>query len=338
MFGLRFIKFDPKDHVIRYNKGRVVREGQGLSFLYFAPITSIVRIPLGSNDLRFVFNEVTKDFQEITIQGQLTYRINDPAKVNALLDLTVDANGRHRTDDLEKLEQRLINEARTSVSAFVQGLSVTQALTSVSEIERRIQDGLGGSPVMDLMGLNVIGINVFDVKATPELTKALEAQTREALQQDADQAIYERRNFAVEQERRIKESELNTEIAVEEKRKQIAMKTMETEMAEQDKERRIREMSMEADIAVENARKDLMDIKVTNERKEADAKGYTLKATVDQIKDLDWRTITALQGNNTQAGSNIALAFRELAENAGKIGTLNITPDLLQDLINTEQG
>jgi hypothetical protein len=29
----------------------------------------------------------------------------------------------------------------------------------------------------------------------------------------------------------------------------------------------------------------------------------------------------------------IALAFRELAENAGKIGELNITPDLLQGLI-----
>jgi hypothetical protein len=29
----------------------------------------------------------------------------------------------------------------------------------------------------------------------------------------------------------------------------------------------------------------------------------------------------------------IALAFRELAENAGKIGELNVSPDLLQSLI-----
>ena len=52
------------------------------------------------------------------------------------------------------------------------------------------------------------------------MERALETETREKLQQEADQAIYLRRNFAVEQERKIKESELNTEIAVEEKKKQ----------------------------------------------------------------------------------------------------------------------
>ena len=49
----------------------------------------------------------------------------------------------------------------------------------------------------------------------------------EALQQEADEAIYARRKFAVEQERTIKETELNTEVAVEEKQKQIAQKKME---------------------------------------------------------------------------------------------------------------
>ena len=34
----------------------------------------------------------------------------------------------------------------------------------------------------------------------------------------------------------------------------------------------------------------------------------------------------------------IALAFRELAENAAKIGELNITPDLLKSLIDRRQG
>ena len=62
------------------------------------------------------------------------------------------------------------------------------------------------------------------------MTRALETETREMLQQEADQAIYGRRNFAVEQERKIKESELNTEIAVEEKQKQIAEKKMESDV------------------------------------------------------------------------------------------------------------
>ena len=45
--------------------------------------------------------------------------------------------------------------------------------------------------------------------------------------------------FAVEQERTIKESELNTEIAVEEKKKQIAEKKMEAEVQKAENNRKV---------------------------------------------------------------------------------------------------
>ena len=47
---------------------------------------------------------------------------------------------------------------------------------------------------------------------------------------------------------------------------------------------------------------------------------------------MDWKTLMALS-NNTDARSNIAMAFRMLAENAGKIGNLNISPDLMETLL-----
>ncbi len=45
------------------------------------------------------------------------------------------------------------------------------------------------------------------------------------------------------------------------------------------------------------------------------------------------RVIAALGG--ADARTNIAIAFRELAENSAKIGELNITPDLLRTLLAT---
>jgi hypothetical protein len=53
------------------------------------------------------------------------------------------------------------------------------------------------------------------------MAKALEAEYREGLQVKADQAIYNRRALAVEQERRIKENELNTQVALEERRREL---------------------------------------------------------------------------------------------------------------------
>jgi len=108
------------------------------------------------------------------------------------------------------------------------------------------------------------------------MAKALEAEAREALQRRSDEAIYARRNNAVEQERRIKESELNTEIAVEEKRRQI------------------RETQMAADIALEEQRSGLMDKRVENERKDADSRAYTLEVTLKPVRDVDWRTLMTI--------------------------------------------
>ena len=105
-----------------------------------------------------------------------------------------------------------------------------------------------------MLGIEILGANILAIQATPEMARALETETREKLQQEADQAIYERRNFAVEQERIIKESELNTEIAVEEKQKQIAEKKMESDVQKADNQRKLREMQLEADISVENQR------------------------------------------------------------------------------------
>ncbi len=168
------------------------------------------------------------------------------------------------------------------------------------------------------------------------MARALETETREKLQQEADQAIYERRNFAVEQERKIKESELNTEIAVEEKNKQISEKQGESQIQKAENDRKLREMKVQADISIENERKLLIEQKTANERKEAETQGYVLETTLKPYKELDWKILTALN-NNADPRFNISLAFRELAANAEKIGTLNISPELLETLLNDKK-
>ncbi|WP_228428632.1 SPFH domain-containing protein [Chryseobacterium daecheongense] len=319
-------------YVLHFKNGEVVREGRGLSFFYFAPNSSIIAIPMGSNDLPFIFNENTFDYQTVKIQGQISYKITDPKALSNTLDFTVNEEGIYKKNDIEKLNQRIINLAQTSTSSFIHNQSLKDAIRSAKDIEGNILEGLMASEAIQTMGIEILGVNILAVQTTPEMARALETETREKLQQQADEAVYERRNFAVEQERKIKESELNTEIAVEEKQKQIDEKRMEAEVQKEENSRILREMKIAADIAVENQRKELIDQKTENDRKEAETKGYALEAALKPYKELDWRVLTALNSNQ-DARSSIALAFRELAENAGKIGTLNISPDLLETLL-----
>ncbi|MNL20089.1 hypothetical protein D3C87_1413210 [compost metagenome] len=211
-----------------------------------------------------------------------------------------------------------------------------EAIRSAKSVETNITDGLLNSNAIIMLGIEVLSINILAIKASPEMERALETQTRESLQQEADHAIYARRNFAVEQERKIKESELNTEIAIEEKNKQIAEKQAETEVQKAENELKLREMKVQADIAIENQRKVLLEQKTENERKEAETQGYVLETTLKPYENLDWKILTALN-NNSDPKFNISLAFRELAENAGKIGNLNISPELLDSLLNDKK-
>ncbi len=333
MLGINYIKFDSMNYVIHYKGGKIKKEGRGLSFFYFSPNSSIVSIPVQSNDFQFVFNETTKDYQEVTLQGQVTYKIENPKQLAETLDFTVNKKKQYLKHDYEKIQQRIINEAQTASASILQRLSLKEALRKLEDIETEIFNNVQKSKTVQMLGLEVLSVNVLGVTPNPEMARALEAQMRESLQKEADQAIYERRNFAVEQERMIKESELNTEIAVEEKQKQIVEKKMETDVVKQQNEQELKEMEMTSNISLEEQKKELIDIQVTNEKKEADVKEYVLNANLKPYKEMDWKTLMAISNTGNDPSNNIALAFRELAENADKIGNLNISPELLDSIV-----
>jgi hypothetical protein len=90
MFGIRFIKVQPTTHLLQYRSGKIERSGAGLAFFYFAPTTSLVAVPLASTDAPFIFNEVTGDFQEVSIQGvfqEIAQRADKIGQLNISPDL-----------------------------------------------------------------------------------------------------------------------------------------------------------------------------------------------------------------------------------------------------------
>ena len=274
--------------------------------------------------------------RQLLYKDRSAYKISNPKILADVLDFTVNDIGQYKKNDIEKLNQRIINEAQTATSSYIHSIKLKESIRSAKAIEEKILAGLKTSQAIGMLEMEILGANILAIQASPEMARALETETREKLQQEADQAIYERRNFAVEQERKIKESELNTEIAVEEKHKQIAEKKMESDVQKAENDRKLRELKVQADISVENQRKLLIEQKNLNDKKDADTKGYVIETTLKPYRDIDWKTLTALN-NNSDPKFNISLAFRQLAENADKIGNLNISPDLLDSLLNEKK-
>jgi hypothetical protein len=145
------------------------------------------------------------------------------------------------------------------------------------------------------MGVELLQIYFVAVKPNPDLGKALEAPYRESLLRQADEATYARRAAAVEEERKIKQSELQTDISLEENRRQLI--DLQGVNATQEAEFNGRALELEATF-----------------------RSRATRMEVEVFEALDPRLV-------------LALAMRDLGRNAGKIGTLNITPEILASLL-----
>src|SRR5690349_7555146 len=126
---IAFYHGQPTDYVLEYRQGRVRRAGPGLAFFYWVPTTSLAAVPLSTADVPFILNETTGNFQAVTVQGQLTYRVADPRTLASILNFTIDpATRAYRSDDPEKLAGRIVNVLQAHLRAELSQLALDEAL------------------------------------------------------------------------------------------------------------------------------------------------------------------------------------------------------------------
>ena len=282
---ISYFKSEPTEYILAYQNGTLTQQGAGRSFWYWQPTTSIALVPTTTTDALFVLNEATGTFQSVTLQGQVTYRIVDPQTVARLLNFTVDPRTRkYRSDDPAKLNQRIINIVQALARTQLQQYTLEQALGSSDALARTVLARIADEAALTVLGVECLSLYFTAIKPTPEVAKALEATYREALQQQADQAIYARRANAVEQERKIKQNEVSTEVDLEQRREE------------------------------------LVRLQGTNARQQAESAAEANRITLAPYQSLDTRLL-------------LALAFRDFAANAEKIGNLTITADILEQAL-----
>ena len=297
-------------------------------------MSSIAMLPVGSLDLPFIFNQMTGDFQPVTVQGQLTYQIVDPRLTASLLDFTIDGTKMgYLSEDPEKLAQHLVNLTQVLIRGEISNRTLHDALKSPDLMASEVVENLNQSDIVSSMGLRILNMSILAIKPSPEIARALEADTRELLLRGADDALYERRNSAIEQERRIKENELNTEIAVEEKHRKIREMKVEADLSIEKKEQEIRREKLLGQIDLESERKKLILEQAKNTRAQADAESYVLESSLAPLKVLKPKLLEAISLQSAEPRLMVANALKEIAQNAGRIGQLNISPDLLENLL-----
>jgi regulator of protease activity HflC (stomatin/prohibitin superfamily) len=321
---VRHLRAEPTAHVLRYRRGELRAAGAGLAF-WFRPINAAVaEVPLDDQELPFLFHARSADFQQLTVQGVITFRFTDPQLVAQRIDFTVDlASGKWTETPLEQVHGLLVQMAQQYVIDELVRVALREILADgVAPLRDRIANGLRAEPTLTEIGLDIVAVRVAALAPTGEVEKALQQPTREAIQQKADEATFARRALAVEKERAIGENELQNRIELARREEQLVAQDGANER------RRAEEQAAAQAIAGQAAD--------THERMVAKRKADAI--TQLEAARLEAERQRAAIEQNLGAQILMALAARELAGQLGKIEHLTITPELLTPLLGRLNG
>jgi regulator of protease activity HflC (stomatin/prohibitin superfamily) len=300
--------------------------------MWFYPLaTSIALVPVEDCQTTFVVAERTTDLQPVSVQCSVTFRFADAEKAasrsNFSLSLTT---GRWIENPLEKIANFLAQRVRGPVRERLASLNLADAVKVGSTLIREaVTRAIASDPELAAMGMAIVDFQVETIAPSPEITKALEAPTRESVQQKADEAVFQRRALAVEKERAIKENELATQIELA--RRQDELIRRENSNRELDIEGKAKANKLRASAELElarltaegNARDELTRAEGQAKSKlllgEAEAKAQSLRASA-------WK--------DAPAHVLVGLAAQELAGKIQNIQSVTITPDNLSDALS----
>jgi regulator of protease activity HflC (stomatin/prohibitin superfamily) len=316
---VRHLRSTATAHVLHVRNGRVVKGATGASF-WFRPLSAVLsEVPVDDRELPLLFHARTADFQDVTVQMTLTFRVTDPGLAAGRVDFSIDpVTGRWRGMPLDQVAGLLTESAQQHALDLLTTIDLAAALTGgVAPIREAVEGGLAADARLRETGLAVIGVRVVAVRPEADVERALQTPTRERVQQEADRATYERRALAVERERAISENELANQIELARREEELVGQRGVNARREAESAAAAAEVASEAQ-ATRDQR--AAQVHADAERLAGAARGEATAAMLAAHGEVPAELL-------------LAIAARELAANMPRIESLVLTPDLLAPVL-----
>ncbi|MCB9746599.1 MAG: band 7 protein [Alphaproteobacteria bacterium] len=312
---LRHLRGESSAWLVHSRNGRTLRSGRGLSF-WFQPLSaSISELPMDDRELPILFHGRSRDFQDVTVQAVVSWRVRDAEALAQRVDFTLDlGSGGWRAKPIEKLTQLITEQARQLAWEVLVAAPLQTLLTDgVEQLRERLTGGLSGDEELARMGLEIVAVNISALRPEAELERALQTPAREAVQQEADRATFERRALAVERERAIAENELSNRIALAKREEQLIAQRSLNKRRQVSEDAETARIQVEAEVA----------------RRELSAKAEAEELRVVEAAKVEGERARVNIYEDLPSPVLIALSAREFAGKLPDIEHLVISPDLL---------
>jgi regulator of protease activity HflC (stomatin/prohibitin superfamily) len=327
---LRHLRCAPTSWVRHQVNGRVRHEGVGQAFWYRPRSAALSEVPTGDRELPLLFHARTVDYSDVTVQATVTYRVADPAVAAERLDFSVDPrSGEAVGQPLPQVATLLSELAQQPALDVLARMPLADALTvGIAPVRESVSAALAGAARLTEIGVSVVSARVVAIRPEPEMERALQTPTREALQVNADKATYARRAQAVEQERAIAENELQNK---------IELARREQQLVEQHGANSRRRAELAAVAALVEARgkaeRDGIAAATTAEQDRLLAEARAVGVRVIGLAEGEAEAARLAAYRELSPSVLHATALRELAGHLPEIGQLTVSPDVVSDLL-----
>lgn len=315
------LRAEPTSHILRFRNGERVSSTRGGGFWFLPLSTTIADVPVEDREQSFLFPARSADFQDVTVQGTVTYRVQDPALAARRIDFSIDLTyGNYRGQPLERLAQMVTLTAQQATLDWVAHRSLDDVLReAVQDLRPLLAEELNADASLADLGLKIASVRVTRVSPTPDLEKALQAPTRERLQQSSDEATFQRRALAVEKERAIAENELANQIELTKREADLIEQrgTNERSRAQDESDAKRIEAISQAERAQLGAKAKAVGLRLVEA-----ANNEAEQARIEIYRDLAPAVL-------------IGLAAQELAGKLEHIEHLNLSPDVLGPMLQS---
>ena len=323
---VRHLRAEPNQYILHYRAGNPARKGVGLAYWFYPLSAAVAQVPVEDIETTFVLREWSADVQEVTVQVTLTYRFVDPGKAAQRINFSISIeNGGWVEQPLQRLDNMWAHWAQHPVRVCLATMPLVEVVRSGADRAREtLEEALRHNPEIEDVGLSLVSVQVNRVAPTAELEKALQTPTREAIQQKADEATFQRRAMAVEKERAIKENELATEIELARRQEELIQREGDNQMLalRQKAERNKFEVEAEVERNTLAAQGNARQVRIRAEA-EAESRRWLLEVETEaEARRVElWK--------DAPPSVTLGLAVQRFADKVEVIEHLNLTPDLL---------
>lgn len=313
------LRAEASRHIQYFRKGRLTRSGRGLSFWFDPNGASLTEIPMDDRELIFMIKGQSSDFQDLAVQGSVIWRVGDADRLASRVDFGIDVKkGVHLGKPEEQIRSVLTGLVSAFSDTYLKDKGVRDLLEAgLAPVQTAIEAGFDSDPTLDAMGLEVVSTRVSALSPSSELYRALQAPTFESLQQQADEATFSRRALAVDKERAIAENELQNQIELAARRKDLIAREDANARSEAEAKAAAKQILVAADA----------DAKIVG----AEAEARRILAVEQAAADMEKARMDAVA--HVPPATMFALAAQEFAGKLQKIDSLNVSPDILAGLL-----